>query len=333
MAARPSLFAHGEEPVHRPRHRATEKQQVPLSVHSHDAEPQLGEVARAHVPGHALPLDDARRIGTRRDRAGLAVPRIAVGFGTAAEVMAVHHALEAPTLRYARDLDAVAGGENRDRHRFPRLGSLAGNRKTLEHPRHDLEPGLLHVTRQRLRGPRRLLRAEAQLDLRLAHLHHGARTRFDDGHVHVRGFGGEHAGHAEFPTDEAGHWTLISPSTPAGTSSLVRASIVWDRVSRISISRLCVLSSNCSRLFLSMCGLLSTVHSCRLVGSGMGPETCAPVFSAVRTMSAAALSIRAWSNAFSRMRILPAIGAPSSVVRHPSSVAPWCYGGRITDNG
>src|SRR5438093_7840097 len=75
----------------------------------------------------------------------------------------------------------------------------------------------------------------------------------------------------------------------------------------MSINRLCVLSSNCSRLFLSMWGLRSTVHSCRLVGSGMGPETCAPVFSAVRTMSAAAWSISAWSNALRRMRIFPAI--------------------------
>src|SRR5207244_11479420 len=101
--------------------------------------------------------------------------------------------------------------------------------------------------------------------------------------------------------------TLISTSTPAGRSSFVRASTVCDRESRMSISRLCVLSSNCSRLFLSMCGLRSTVHSCRLVGSGMGPETCAPVFSAVRTMSAAAWSISAWSNALRRMRIFPAI--------------------------
>src|SRR5256714_11004509 len=106
MAARTSLFAHGEEPVHRARHRATEKQQVPLGVHLHDTEPQLGEVARPHVPGHALPLDDARRIGARRDRTGLPVPRITVGFGAAAEVMAVYYALEPPTLRYARDLDA-----------------------------------------------------------------------------------------------------------------------------------------------------------------------------------------------------------------------------------
>src|SRR5436309_9156061 len=101
--------------------------------------------------------------------------------------------------------------------------------------------------------------------------------------------------------------TLISTSTPAGRSSFVSASTVWGRESRMSINRLWVFSSNCSRLFLSMCGLRSTVHSCRLVGRGMGPETCAPVFSAVRTMSAAAWSISAWSNALRRMRIFPAI--------------------------
>src|SRR5437870_8475987 len=39
----------------------------------------------------------------------------------------------------------------------------------------------------------------------------------------------------------------------------------------------------------------------------MGPETCAPVFSAVRTISAAAWSISAWSNALRRIRILPAM--------------------------
>src|SRR5437762_6628173 len=110
-----------------------------------------------------------------------------------------------------------------------------------------------------------------------------------------------------YPSSVVRHCTLISTSTPAGRSSLVSASIVCERESRMSIKRLCVFSSNCSRLFLSMCGLRSTVHSCRLVGSGMGPETWAPVFSAVRTMSAAAWSISAWSNALRRMRILPAI--------------------------
>src|SRR2546425_6630932 len=142
MAARPSLFAHGEEAVHRARHRATEKQQVPLGIHLHDAEPQLGEVACPHVPGHALPLDDARRIGTRRDRARLAVPCVAVCFGAATEVMAMHHALEAPTLGDARDLDAVTGGKDRHGHRFPgpgRFSRRGGYREALQYARRRLE--------------------------------------------------------------------------------------------------------------------------------------------------------------------------------------------------
>ena len=61
----------------------------------------------------------------------------------------------------------------------------------------------------------------------------------------------------------------------------------------MSITRLCVFSSNCSRDFLSTCGERSTVQRCVFVGSGIGPDTCAPVFSAVRTMSADAWSITA----------------------------------------
>src|SRR5687767_9179892 len=83
----------------------------------------------------------------------------------------------------------------------------------------------------------------------------------------------------------------------------------------MSMTRLCVFSSNCSRDFLSTCGDRSTVQRCVFVGSGMGPETCAPVFSAVRTMSDAAWSITAWSNAFRRIRILPAIDSPELGVR------------------
>src|SRR2546426_106439 len=119
---------------------------------------------------------------------------------------------------------------------------------------------------------------------------------------------------------------LISPSTPAGRSSFVSASTVWERVSMMSISRLWVFSSNCSRLFLSMCGLRSTVHSWRFVGSGMGPDTCAPVFSAVRTMSAAAWSMSAWSNALRRIRILPAIRSsqlPMAKGQGPLAVGRW----------
>src|SRR5712691_8412700 len=98
MAARPSLLADGDETVHRTRHRAPHEQEIALGVDLHDAQADLGEVAGAHVPGHPLALDDARRVGTRRDRSGLAVARITVRLGTAMEVMAVHDALEAAPL-------------------------------------------------------------------------------------------------------------------------------------------------------------------------------------------------------------------------------------------
>src|SRR5256885_9328230 len=52
-------------------------------------EAELGEAACAHVARHPLALDDARRVGARGDRARLAVPRVAVRLGPAAEVMAV----------------------------------------------------------------------------------------------------------------------------------------------------------------------------------------------------------------------------------------------------
>src|SRR2546422_2396620 len=55
-------------------------------------------------------------------------------------------------------------------HGFAGLWRLSRDGETLQHPRRGLQTGLLHVTRQRLRGPRRFLRPEAELDLRLAHL-------------------------------------------------------------------------------------------------------------------------------------------------------------------
>src|SRR2546426_15406 len=78
MATAPSLLADREEPVHRTRHRAAHEQEIPLRVHLHDPQAQLGEAPRAHMARHALSLDDARGVGARGDRAGLAVARVAV---------------------------------------------------------------------------------------------------------------------------------------------------------------------------------------------------------------------------------------------------------------
>ena len=52
---------------------------------------------------------------------------------------------------------------------------------------------------------------------------------------------------------------LILMSTPAGSDSLFNASIVFPVGWMMSINRLWVRISNCSRDFLSMCGLRSTV--------------------------------------------------------------------------
>src|SRR5260221_14776290 len=100
MAARASLLADGDEAVHRTRHRAPHEQEIALGVDLHDAQADLGEVAGAHVPGHALALDDARRVGTRSDRPRLAVACIAVRLGTAVEVMAGHYSLEPRPFGY-----------------------------------------------------------------------------------------------------------------------------------------------------------------------------------------------------------------------------------------
>src|SRR5215218_5556518 len=71
----------------------------------------------------------------------------------------------------------------------------------------------------------------------------------------------------------------------------------------MSSRRRCVRISNCSRLFLSMCGERFTVKRSISVGSGMGPRTRAPVRLAVFTISRVLVSSTRWSNAFRRMRM------------------------------
>src|SRR5437773_8322 len=271
------------------------------------------------MTGHLLALDDARRVRARADRARLTMLRIAVCVRAAMEAVTLHDALETMTLRGAGNLHDLARREDVDLDQVAhlvlgnRLGGLSAPHPTLrrrgaEAPqefRRRLESGLFRMTdgRARRATPARrapcvfraseALRPQSQLNaghalLRLRHGDHRIRLGLDDGDGDLLPLLVEDLGHAQFATDDPDHSTLISTSTPAGKSSFVSASTVCARESRMSITRLCVLSSNCSRLFLSMCGLRSTVQSCRLVGSGIGPETFAPAFSAVRTMAAAA---------------------------------------------
>ena len=62
-------------------------------------------------------------------------------------------------------------------------------------------------------------------------------------------------------------------STPEARSNFISASTVCGVGSKISINLLCVLVSNCSLLFLSICGYLNTVKTSFFVGRGIGPFT------------------------------------------------------------
>src|SRR5439155_904095 len=179
--------------------------------HLHDPQAELGEAPRAHMARHALALDDARRVGAGRDRARLAVARVAVRLRPARDVVAVHHALAAAPLRHARDLYSLARLEDRDGDRLARLGrlrSLTGQGEGVEHAGRDLEARPLHVAQQRARGALRLPRAEAELDPVPGDLHHGTGARLDHRHRHRRALRVEDARHAELPADQSGHSLL-----------------------------------------------------------------------------------------------------------------------------
>src|SRR6476620_11772568 len=100
-------------------------------------------------------------------------------------------------------------------------------------------------------------------------------------------------------------------STPAGRSSRISESTVFGVGSMMSIRRLCVRISKCSRESLYLCGDRITQYTFFSVGSGTGPATRAPVRVTVSTIFRAELSMTSWSYALSLMRIFcPAIWLP-----------------------
>src|SRR4051812_42669111 len=86
------------------------------------------------------------------------MPRVAVRVRTAAESMALHHALESATLRGAGDLHDLAGCEDVHLHHVAdlvfRLGRILGlivEPEAAQHARRRLESRLLRVTHGRAR--------------------------------------------------------------------------------------------------------------------------------------------------------------------------------------
>src|SRR6478736_7071512 len=94
-------------------------------------------------------------------------------------------------------------------------------------------------------------------------------------------------------------------STPAGRSSRISWSIVFGVGLRMSMRRLCVRTSKCSRESLSLNGLRITQYTFFSVGRGTGPVIVAPLRCAVSTICWADRSSCWWSYPFRRIRIFP----------------------------
>src|SRR4051812_22306693 len=142
MAARPSLLRYSDNSILRARNGAPDEEEIPLRIHLHHSESELGMALGAHVTRHPLALDHARGVGARADRAGLPVAGIAVGRRTATEVVAMHHALEATTLGRAGHLDQLTRGEDIHLHFGAGGRRIAIDREDPQHLGCRLEPGL-----------------------------------------------------------------------------------------------------------------------------------------------------------------------------------------------
>ncbi len=269
----------------------------------HHLEIERGDTIDAHVAWHLLVLKGLARILAAAGRADRAVrDRHTVGGAQAAEVPALHAAGKTLADRGPGHVDELPDhemvsrdlGADRDQVAFvhAELGKLALG-LDLGH-REMAAIGLGQVLRLAGAGAE-LQRHVAVLVLRAVgddlaigkpqhrHRHMLASVCKDAGHTDLLC---DHPGtHVRCPSWSRAAQSLISTSTPAARSSFISASTVCGVGSTISSRRLCVRISNCSRLFLSMCGERLTVNFSILVGSGIGPRTCAPVRLAVATIS------------------------------------------------
>src|SRR5215813_11801432 len=301
-------------------HRAFDQDEAALDVGLHHLEIERGDALDSHVTRHFLVLEGLAGILAAAGGTDRAMrDRHAVRGAQAAEIPALHATGKALADRGPGHVDKlpddeVIGGDlGTDRDQIallhPELGELALG----------LDLGDGEMTAVRLGQVLGSARAGAELQRHVAVLVLGAvgddlaigEAQHRDRHVlaTVR----KDAGHPDLLCDHSGThvWcpvslaaqSLISTSTPAARSSFISASTVCGVGSTMSSRRLWVRISNCSRLFLSMCGERLTVNFSILVGNGMGPRTCAPVRLAVATISRVEASRMRWSNAFNRMRM------------------------------
>src|SRR5690606_28162595 len=173
--------------------------------------------------------------------------------------------------------------------------------------------GLLEVALERLGDLARVhlagreLHGRVAIGVRRADLRHHVRAHGDHGHRHEAACLVPELRHAELGAEHRGHvlllvghdvlqpQSLISMFTSAGRSSRMSESTAFGVGSMMSMSRLCVRISKCSRLSLYLCGERMTTKTFFSVGSGTGPTTVAPARVTVSTILRAELSMTSWS--------------------------------------
>src|SRR6185312_2618325 len=281
-------------------HGAADEHQVVLRDHLDDLEALLRHASAAHVTGAADALHHARRPRGGADRARGADVVRAVRLRAGVESVALDRALEALALRGPGDLDLLTGLERLDGDRLSHL-QLAGLVAELDQVAVRGGAGLLQVAELSLRelllaaGAERELHGLVAVALVRADAGDRAGTGLEHGHALDAPVVEEALRHPELLGEDRGHdydVNRISMSTPAGRwSSRWSESTVFGVGWWMSISRLCVRISKCSRESLSLNGERITQYTFFSVGSGTGPVMVAPVRVAVSTISFAAVSM------------------------------------------
>src|SRR5699024_11161254 len=308
-----------------------------------------GAVA-AHAASHALTLEHATGGGGTADGTGLAVVAVlAVRRAHTGEPVALHDARGALALGGADDVDLLAGLEDRGvdllaERVVPGVGGAQLDEVTARG-----HAGLLEVAAQRLGDLARVdlpvgdLHRVVAVGLDGADLGDDVRTGLHDGHGDELSVLVPDLGHAELGAEHAGHrsgllagqfvahvhhpQSLISMLTSAGRSRRMSESTAFGVGSTMSIRRLCVRISKCSRESLYLCGERITQNTFFSVGSGTGPTTVAPALVTVSTILRAELSITSWSYDLSRMRIFcPAMASCLSSSSGMDAAAPGTRG-------
>eukprot|EP01092_Planopodium_desertum_P015021 TRINITY_DN775_c0_g1_i2.p1 TRINITY_DN775_c0_g1~~TRINITY_DN775_c0_g1_i2.p1 ORF type:complete len:445 (-),score=113.28 TRINITY_DN775_c0_g1_i2:147-1481(-) len=294
---------------------ALDQDQTALGVDRHDLQVLDGDGVDTHVTGHLLVLEGLTGILTATGRTDGAVRHgHAVGRPQTAEIPALHTASKTLTQGRALHVHELAGNEMIRGQLSTNLDQVGGSDAELDELLLRLDLGLGEHLTLGLGDVLHLGLDGAELEGRVAILLF--RLVGDDldlvqlqhSHRHALTLVGEDAGHADLLRDQSGShlffsitrdilrsgevpystkldYSLISTSTPAARSSFISASTVCGVGSTMSSRRLWVRISNCSRDFLSMCGLRFTVNFSNCVGSGIGPRTRAPVRFAVLTIS------------------------------------------------